>query len=122
MAQLIEYVTGKGSCRKRPIVLSFDDGYLSTYYYALPLLKKYDYENCLFRHREKPDDFTQIPDNNIDYSHVTWTSWTKCFLAACGSAESYDNLHSITKNRYGCMQRPTETGWKRMSRRWQTIF
>jgi hypothetical protein len=83
---------------------------------------KVRYENCLFRHRKNTDDFTQIPDNNIDYSHVTWDQLDE--MLSCGLVEVQNhtyNLHSITKNRYGCMQRPRKR-WKRMSRRWQTIF
>jgi peptidoglycan/xylan/chitin deacetylase (PgdA/CDA1 family) len=42
MTELINYVYEKKPLPENPIILSFDDGYLSTYKYAYPLLKKYN--------------------------------------------------------------------------------
>ena len=42
MEDLINFVYNNGKLPDKPILLTFDDGYMSNYTYVLPLLKKYD--------------------------------------------------------------------------------
>ena len=72
MSQLIDYVMGGTSLPDKPIILTFDDGYLNNYVYVLPLLKKYNMNIVFSVIGINIDDFTRVPDDNIDYSHVTW--------------------------------------------------
>ncbi|MEL7569974.1 MAG: polysaccharide deacetylase family protein [Eubacteriaceae bacterium] len=72
MTELINYVNNAGSLPENPIILTFDDGYLSTYKYAYPLLEKYDMKIVFSIIGKNTDEFTKVHDDNIDYSHVTW--------------------------------------------------
>lgn len=72
MNDLINYVYDEVQLPKKPIVLSFDDGYLNNYVYVLPLLKKYSMKMVFSIIGKNTDDFTRVPDDSIDYSHVTW--------------------------------------------------
>lgn len=42
VSNLINYTEGSGNLPDKPLLITFDDGYLSNYQYAYPLLKKYD--------------------------------------------------------------------------------
>ena len=44
----IKYTEGEYSLPENPFIITFDDGYLSNYTYALPLLKEYDYKASVF--------------------------------------------------------------------------
>jgi len=105
MKDLIDYVYYDGSLPENPIVLSFDDGYLNNYKYVLPLLKKYDMNIVFSIIGKNTDDFTRIPDSNLDYSHVTWDQLNE--MISSGHVEvqnhSYD-LHYTSKKRFGCKQ------------------
>ena len=72
MKEVIDYVNGTGSLPKKPIVLSFDDGYYNNYYYAFPLLKKYKMKAVISVVGKLSDDFSQTPDENPNYAHLTW--------------------------------------------------
>lgn len=109
MTQLIDYVYEDGTLPEKPIVLTFDDGYLNNYKYALPLLEKYDMVIVLSIIGKNSDDFTAIPDDNLDYSHVTWDQINE--MADSGFVEVQNhtyNLHSLNK-RIGCVQMRTES-------------
>lgn len=110
MTQLIDYAENGGSLPKKPIILSFDDGYLSTYVNVLPLLKKYDVKIVFSVIGVNMDDFTRVPDDSIDYSHVTWEQLNETIDTGYVEVQnhSYD-LHRTGKGRTGCTQMAGES-------------
>jgi peptidoglycan/xylan/chitin deacetylase (PgdA/CDA1 family) len=92
-----------------PIMLTFDDGYLSTYKYVLPLLKEYDMKIVLSLIVRDTDNFTRSPDGSIDYSHVTWPQLNEMLDTGLVEVQnhSYD-LHGFSNGRYGCIRKNGE--------------
>lgn len=48
IAEITNYVNQKGTLPERPIIITFDDGYLSNYQYAFPILQKYNMKATIF--------------------------------------------------------------------------
>jgi peptidoglycan/xylan/chitin deacetylase (PgdA/CDA1 family) len=110
MAQLIDYVDNGTELPENPIILSFDDGYLNNYVYAYPLVKKYDMKMVLSIIGKSTDDFTRIPDDDLDYSHVTWMQINEMTDSGCVEIQNHSyNLHKITKGSTGRKQKRGET-------------
>ncbi len=110
MTQLINYVYNGEELPKNPIILSFDDGYLNNYVYVLPLLKKYNTKIVFSIIGKNTDDFTRIPDNNLDYSHVTWDQLNEMLDSGYVEVQNHTyNLHFFSKGRIGCAQMSGET-------------
>lgn len=111
MSQLVRFTRGEEALPEHPVVLTFDDGYLSTYHYAFPLLKKYHMRVVLSVIGKNADDFTEHPDDDdLDYAHATWPQLKE--MADSGFVElqnhTYD-LHSLSRGRIGCTQRKGES-------------
>lgn len=110
MTQLIDYAESGTDLPKNPIILSFDDGYLSTYVNVLPLLKKYNMKIAFSVIGVNIDDFTRVPDSNIDYSHVTWDQLNEMLETGLVEVQNHTyNLHRAGKGRTGCMQMAGES-------------
>lgn len=109
MTQLIDYVYHDGKLPENPIILSFDDGYLNNSVYVLPLLEKYNMKIVLSLIGINTDDFTRVPDSNIDYSHVTWSQLNEMLNSGFVEVQNHSyNLHG-TKGRIGCRQKLGES-------------
>ncbi len=110
MADLFAYVDDGTPLPKKPVVLSFDDGYYNNYVYALPLLRQYGAKIVLSVLGKNTDDFSEYPSENIDYAHMTWEQLAE--LRDSGLVEiqnhTYD-LHAHTKQRIGCTQSAGES-------------
>lgn len=110
MNDLIDYVYQDKELPEKPIILSFDDGLLSTYVNVYPLLQKYNMKIVLSILGLSSEKFTKSVDVNINYSHATWDQLNE--MQASGLVEiqnhSYD-MHSTTNGRYGCGQKKNES-------------
>lgn len=110
MTDLIDYANSKKELPQKPIIISFDDGYYNTYYYVFPLLKKYNIKIVLSIIGKNTDDATQFPENNMNYSHVTWDQANEMKDSGLVEIQNHTyNLHTITRKRFGCKKNKTES-------------
>ena len=110
MDQLIDYVFYGTKLPEKPIILSFDDGYLNTYFYAVPLLKKYHMKIVMSIIVKNADDFSQFPDDHLDYAHTTWTQINDMLASGFVEVQNHSyNLHSIRNGRIGSAQKKNES-------------
>lgn len=109
MKDVISYVEGDGNLPKKPIVITFDDGYFNNYYYAFPLLKKHNMKAVISIVGKLSDDFSNRPDENPNYSNVTWDHILKMHLSGYWEIQNHSyNCHSY-ENRNGVAQTSAES-------------
>lgn len=109
MADAEAYVYEGVPLPPKPVILSFDDGFLSAETAVLPLLRKYGTPIVLSPIGRSADDFSKMPGGSR-YAHATWAQLRE--MADSGLAElqnhTYD-LHRAGAGVYGCERKPGET-------------
>ncbi len=95
-AQLIDYLNGKGSMPKKPVLISIDDGKYGVYKRAWPLLKKYKMTASLALIGYEIDNATNAPDarSKSEAPYCTWQELAE--MSASGAIEMVshtDKLH-----------------------------
>jgi len=109
MRDVINFVNSKGTLPEKPIVLTFDDGYYNNHYYISPLLKKYNAKAVISIIGKESDLFSNDPDENLNYSHVTWDHILQMHLSGNWEIQNHSyNCHSY-EIRNGISQKPSET-------------
>ncbi|MDR2074309.1 MAG: polysaccharide deacetylase family protein [Oscillospiraceae bacterium] len=106
---LIDFVYNDGILPEKPIMITFDDGYRNNYFYAFPLIKKYECKMIFSPIGKCIDDYTKIQDKNIKYSHSTWPEIKEMVDSGLVEVQnhSYD-MHSC-KKRKGCKKVKSES-------------
>lgn len=69
---LLRYINEDKKLPKKPIMITFDDGYKTFYSYVYPLLEKYNCKAVLSIIGKYTDLYSSNKTDNISYSHVTW--------------------------------------------------
>ena len=99
---LIDYTENGKPLPEKPVMLTFDDGYYNNYYYAYPLMKKYNMKMVLSVVGKFTDTFSETDDSNPNYSHLTWTLIDEMQKSGFVEIQNHTyNLHS-TSGRMGC--------------------
>lgn len=71
---IIDYCENKKELPKKPVVLTFDDGHYNNYFYAYPIIKKYNFKanlnviGCFSEYSTSSGDI-----DNPNYSYLTWS-------------------------------------------------
>lgn len=108
LKQLISYTRGECELPKKPVMITFDDGYASFATYALPLLEEYNMRAVVAIIGCAADTFTETEDHNINYSYFSWPELEKLNNSPCVelSVHTY-NMHSLD-TRQGCKKMKCE--------------
>lgn len=110
MNELIDFVYHEKDLPENPIMLTFDDGYLNTYVYAFPLIKKYNFKIVLSIIGKSTDDFTRVKEENINYSHLSWDKINEMLDSGLVELQNHTyNLHTTKKGRIGVKPKPGES-------------
>ncbi len=106
--QLISFVDGGAPLPDRPVLITFDDGYLNNLEYAVPLLDRFGMCAIISAVGEYCETYTQSGDRNAAYVYLSWDDVAA--LDESSSVEignhSYD-MHS-TSPRAGASRKPGE--------------
>lgn len=73
ISDVVNYIKENKPLPKNPIVITFDDGYLNTLEYALPILQKYNMKVTISVVGSFTQKYSEIDDKNPNYAHLTWT-------------------------------------------------
>ena len=106
MADVLDYVYAGKALPEKPILLTFDDGYESSYRSLFPLLKRYGAKAVICVIGRSADEFSLLPETGGPYVHAGWKELVE--MRESGLVElqhhSYD-LHRETGGEKGCMRR-----------------
>ncbi len=110
MTDLINYVYNDRELPSKPVMLTFDDGYYNNYIYATPILKNYDMKGVISVVGEFTEASTKIPENNVQYSYVTWEQIKNMSDSGIYEIQNHTyNLHKYGKTRYGAKKNRGES-------------
>lgn len=100
--ELIKFSEGKFDMPEKAIMITFDDGYLSFYEYAYPLLKKYNMKAALSIIGRYTDLYSECDDHNVNYAHVTWDNISEMSKSGLVEIENHTYDMHILNERKGC--------------------
>lgn len=72
IAEVKRFLRGKGTLPEKPILLTFDDGHYNNLFYALEILKKYDFTAVLHVIGCFTEYSSTHEKDHPEYSHLTW--------------------------------------------------
>lgn len=109
-SDLIDYVYNNKELPKKPIMLTFDDGYYNNYLYAYPLLKKYKCKAVISPIVYYSDLYSKSTDApSPSYSHCTWKQLKEMQNSGCVEIQNHSyNMHSQNE-RLGIKQKKGES-------------
>lgn len=100
--ELIKFSEGKFDMPEKSIMITFDDGYLSFYEYAYPLLQKYNMKAVLSIIGRYTDLYSECDDHNVNYAHVTWDNISEMSKSGLVEIENHTYDMHILNERKGC--------------------
>ncbi len=88
-AQYQAWLEKKASLPENPIIITFDDGYLSNYTYAYPVIKKYGMKSTIFVITSR------MGENGTTYPHFTWEQAKIMQESGIVDIQSHTHTHQL---------------------------
>lgn len=107
---LINYIYYDIPLPQKPIMITFDDGYYNNYFYAVPLLEKYDMKAVISIIGKYTEDYSKKDETNINYSYLKWRDINELISEGIIEFQNHSyNLHSASEIRKGITIKQGET-------------
>ena len=108
--ELIGYVYEDKKLPEKPIMITFDDGFMNNYSCAFPLLKEYGFKAVISCIGKLTVTESIKSDYNDNYSYMTWTQMKEMHESGLVEFQnhSYD-LHDTKKGRNGALKKRRES-------------
>lgn len=94
---LINYVETGTPLPKKPVMITFDDGYYNNYLNAFPILQELRMKAVISIIISETDKYSQLDENRENYSHLTWEQINE--MMNSGLIEFQSHSYSLHKNR-----------------------
>lgn len=106
LAELEQWLLGNIELPKKSVCITFDDGYLSSYIYAYPILKKYNFKAVQFLIT------SYVKDNSVEFNPKTQQFLSSKDIAKTADVFEYsnhtDNLHKTEAHKGYLITKPLD--------------
>jgi len=110
IGDLIDYVHHDVPLPEKPIVITFDDGFLNNITYAVPLLEAYHMKAVISVVGSYTETSTQSGDRNPNYSYLNWEDVRSLILSDTIEIQNHTyDLHKKSGGRNGAAKIKGET-------------
>ena len=100
---LIRYQEEGNPLPDKPVMLTFDDGYLSYMEYAVPLLEKYEMSAVVSIVGSYTDEYSEHSDRCVSYAHLNWDDVSSLSNSTHTEIQNHTyDMHKISGGRNGC--------------------
>ena len=100
--ELRAWCRGEAEMPEKPVMITFDDGYESTYVYAKPLLEQYGMPSVVSIIGSVARQYSDTPDHMLDYSHMSWEAAADTDAGGLMEVQCHTwNMHKLEARR-GC--------------------
>lgn len=99
VSDLISYAKENAPLPQKPVMITFDDGYLSTLEYAHPLLEKYNMKAVVSVVASYTEEYSTSCDRHVSYAHLSWEDLR--FMSVSGIFEVQNHTYDMHKNKKG---------------------
>lgn len=100
---LIRYCEESEPLPDKPVMLTFDDGYLSYMEYAVPLLEKYEMSAVVSIVGAYTDEYSVQDDRCVSYAHLNWDDVNSLSNSTHTEIQNHTyDMHKISGGRNGC--------------------
>lgn len=109
VADLIDYVQGRRELPQKPVMLTFDDGYLNNHIYGTPLLKEAGCRAVLSPICSETVRYSALPDRDPAYAQVRWDDLREMVASGCWEIQNHTYSMHTLRPRHGSARRADET-------------
>lgn len=97
VSDIVNYVYFEKALPKKCVMLTFDDGYYNNYYYAYPIIKKYNAKVVISPIVYMTQKYSQTKDISITYGHISISDFKEMLSSGCVEIANHSyNMHSLS--------------------------